>query len=1090
MKKTLTTLTAVLLVFCAYAQIAIEKTPHSFNKNLIEHAPTHQLPAFDVQAMLAEDEVTKGEGPLRFGKRHKVDMNPKEHGTWERLPNGDRIWRITFYSPEAYSLNFLFSKFRMPEGAELYAYNTDRSEVRGAFTVLNNKADGMFAITPVHGDEVTLEYYEPAAVRGQGLLEISYVVHAYRNLHDTMEEILEKGFGMSGSCNNDVACPESAGWEDQIRSVAMIIDNGFRACTGSMVNNTAQDGVPYFLSADHCGVNINSNWSFVFNYKSPSCDGPDGDLTNSIVGGVLRANYGPSDFSLFELSMPPPSNYVVYYSGWNRLNEAATSTTAIHHPAGDVMKISFNDNTVFEGQWGQADTPISGGNHWIVDDWEDGTTEGGSSGSPLFDQNKLIIGQLHGGTASCNSVTYDSYGKFFSSWEGGGTPQTRLSDWLGDGKDTLHGAFFVDPPLAYNVQAVSATNVDGISCDGEIAPQLTVRNIGAEGIGSFTVAYSYDNSNFESLDWVGDTIGFFQSVTVDIPPATLPIGNYIFTAVVGNPNGMPDNDTSDNTFTSDYEVIESNILTVNLLADNYPGETSYQITDQNTGEVLHSVNNFQGATLNVDEFCLGDGCYVFTIIDTYGDGICCGFGEGSYELLNNQGSVIGSGGEFDAQESVSFCLPFVLTANFTIPEEVCLNAPVVVNNSSQSATTYSWSAPGAMPDMSTDANPSFTYAIPGTYMITLNVSDGTNSSTTTQEIEVVDGERLTIRLLTDNFPAENSYTVTDQSTGDVVFNVEIFDMTGELFIEDLCLPEGCYTFTLFDAYGDGICCGFGEGNYEIVDNNGTLIASGGEFTDEESVDFCLPFAGQAPTANFSTSSASICAGESLSITNNSMNVESHSWSAPGAMPDMSTDENPTFNFAEPGTYTITLTVSNAIGSSTAEQEVIVNANPVVSEIMGEILPVNGTVETYTTPLNSGSVYTWFVEGGTQISGGNTNVIEVMWIDPNNMAFVCVTETDTNGCESEQFCFDVTTVVSVEDIALEKGLNIFPNPTSGIVYIESNETPDNIELFDIIGQRININYEDNAINMSQQATGIYLLRITYEEGSVTRRIVVD
>lgn len=249
--------------------------------------------------------------------------------------------------------------------------------------------------------------------------------------------------------------------------------------------------------------------------------------------------------------------------------------------------------------------------------------------------------------------------------------------------------------------------------------------------------------------------------------------------------------------------------------------------------------------------------------------------------------------------------------------------------------------------------------------------------------------------------------------------------------------------------------------------------------------------GPVLTANFAVSPMSVCIGESVSVTNNSTNAASYSWSAPGAMPAMSTDENPTFSYAQAGTYTITLTASDANGNSTAEREVVVYERPVVTSITGEELPVNGSTETYTAPFNQGSVYTWFISGGTQVSGGNTNTIEVMWSDPSNMAYLCVMERNANGCESEQqLCYDVLTVVSVEDIAVEKGLNIFPNPTDGILYIESNETPDNIEVFDVIGQRISVDYQNNTIDMSQQATGVYLIRVTYEEGSVTRRIRVD
>jgi len=1090
MKKILTTLTAVLLVLFAYGQVAIEKTPPSFTKTMTKTVTTHQLPTFDVQAMLADDEATKGEEPLRFGKRHKVAMSPKTHGTWERLSNGDRIWRITFTSVDAYSLNFLFSKFKMPEGAEFYAYNADKSDVRGAFTAQNNKSDGVFAITPIDGETVTLEYFEPAAVRGQGLIEISHVVHAYRNLHDTMAEILEKDYGDSGACNNDVACSESTGWENQIRSVAFVIVDGNRSCSGAMVNNVAQDGTPYFLSANHCGTDVNNTWSFVFNYDSPTCDGPDGDLSQSITGGVLRANYEPSDFSLVELSLPPPSSYVVYYAGWNKLNEAATSSTGIHHPAGDVKKISFNDDKVYEGNWGVGDTPVADGDHWIVDNWEDGTTEGGSSGSPLFDQNKLIIGQLHGGGASCSNVVYDSYGKFYSSWEGGGTPNTRLVDWLGDGKDTLHGAYFIEPPLAFNIQAVNVSGADGVLCDGEVTPEVLVRNIGGTDITSFTIVYGYDGNLSNTFEWTGGPLGFYQSVTVGLPTLTLGLGMHTFDAIISSPNGSMDDDISNDSIASAFNVIEGNILTINLLADTHPEETAYQITDRNTGEALYTViSDFQENTLNIDDICLDDGCYIFTIYDAEGDGICCSQGEGNYELVTESGDIIGSGGEFEEEESIEFCLPFILNANFSTFKEVCVDTPVTVENGSQLATAYTWSAPGATLDMSTDESPTFTYDTPGIYTITLTVEDSINSSTTSQEIEVFDGNGLLINLLTDEYPGETSYFITEQGTGETVFAAEIFDVIDRLYIEHLCLAEGCYTFTIVDSFGDGICCNVGEGSYEILDNNSVSIAFGGDFADQEVVDFCLPFAGVQAFADFSIK-PSICAGEPVTVDNNSSNATSYSWSAPSATPDTSTDKNPTFTFDEAGTYTITLIASNEISDNTVSQDITVYEVPVAGPITGAEMPVNGETETYTTPLNSGSVYKWRVEGGTQVSGGNTNTIEVMWNDPNNMAFVCITETDANGCQSTEFCYDVVTVVGVEDIAFQKGLNIFPNPTDGMLYIESNEVPDNIEVFDVIGQRIAIDYQNNSIDMTQQATGIYLVRITYEEGSVTRRIIVE
>ncbi len=304
-------------------------------------------------------------------------------------------------------------------------------------------------------------------------------------------------------------------------------------------------------------------------------------------------------------------------------------------------------------------------------------------------------------------------------------------------------------------------------------------------------------------------------------------------------------------------------------------------------------------------------------------------------------------------------------------------------------------------------------------------------------------------------------------------------------IENANLEEVAY----FDTYpaDDGAQFNATWSNYPYFES-GNIIVS-----DIEQGLFILKYNSTIgePEAGFTVSPPSICIGESVTITNNSADGESYTWSAPGAMPEMSTDENPTFSFPTAGTYTITLTTSNAIGSSMAEREVVVYDLPVVLEITGEEFPVNGSVETYAVPFNQGSAYTWFIAGGTQVSGGNTNTIEVIWSDPTNMAYLCVTETSVNGCQSaDDLCYDVLTVVSVEDIALEKGLSIFPNPTDGLLYIESNEIPDNIEVFDVIGQRIDVDYQNNTVDMSKQVAGVYFLRVTYEEGSATRRIVVE
>lgn len=421
----------VLLIAIQPAQAQISKggTPLSFGNKTASSIPSVITTDVDHQALLAEDELEAGkEIPLRFGFPFDVRYDLNNSGLWETLANGDRIWRLRIESPGAYSINLLFAAFWLPEGAKLFVYNEDHSHVIGAFTNENNKEHGEFSTQPVRGDVSILEYYEPAKVVGQGIIDIERIVHAYRDMFrwDTFKDI--DGFGGSGSCNNNVHCPEGDPWANQIRSVAMVIlSGGSRWCSGSLVNNVRQDLTPYFLTANHC-LGSSNTWIIMFNYESPTCSNIDGPTWMTISGTTLKASNSFSDVGLVELSSQPPESYNVYYAGWSAYDTPADSCIAIHHPAGDIKKISFDYQAVTSTSY--LGTTSGDNSHWRIGQWEDGTTEGGSSGSPLFNRQGQVIGQLHGGYASCSSITSDWYGKFSKSWNYGSSASTRLKDWL------------------------------------------------------------------------------------------------------------------------------------------------------------------------------------------------------------------------------------------------------------------------------------------------------------------------------------------------------------------------------------------------------------------------------------------------------------------------------------------------------------------------------------------------------------------------------------------------------------------------------------------------------------------------------------
>ncbi len=414
------------LSFNSFAQVSEGGLPYSFRNILSTEVISIEMPPVDVQALLAEDDVEEKMGiPYRFGYPIEVDIDIKKNGTLDVLSNGDKIWRLHIYAPGATSLNLNYNDFWLPEGAKFYIYNDARDEVIGAFTKRNNKENGEFATGILRGDGITLELYEPYFAEAPSFLNISSVVYGYK---DVFKKLVGDDFGQSGFCNINVVCPEGDPWANEIRAVAMILTaGGSRLCSGSMINNVRQDLTPYFLTANHCVGSGYQNWIIMFRYQSSQCTPSiNGPLNYTVQGTQLKASNSASDFALFQLTEAPPDSYEVHFAGWSAIDIPAVKSVGIHHPRGDVKKICFDNDPPTSHAW--SGTPPN--SHWRIGVWEAGTTEPGSSGSPLFDQNHRITGQLHGGLASCTVLDYDSYGKFSFSWNYGTTPSTRLKDWL------------------------------------------------------------------------------------------------------------------------------------------------------------------------------------------------------------------------------------------------------------------------------------------------------------------------------------------------------------------------------------------------------------------------------------------------------------------------------------------------------------------------------------------------------------------------------------------------------------------------------------------------------------------------------------
>ncbi len=427
------------------SQISIGGIPPSFEYNLNKSAiQTINIDKPNITQLLLEDEMSDKKGEAyRMGILLPVNKGIHNSGTWTKLSNGDKIWQLKITAKGALATSLYYDKFYLPKGSRLYVYNNDKTNLIGAFTNKNNHKSGLFATELTISDATILEYYEPFTVNDTVIINISDINYAYRGVNTVNNNKI--GFGTSGSCEVNANCSEGNDWQLQKAGVVRInirMGGSSNWCTGSLVNNTLQDYKPYILTADHCGHSASTSditqWMFYFNYESSSCSNPssEGELAlRSMTGAVKIANGGNSgntgsDFFLVRLNNNIPETYNPYFIGWDKSGDSSISGVSIHHPAGDIKKISTYTIPLVTGAY------ITALSHWKVY-WSatsngHGVTEGGSSGSPIFNTAGKLIGTLTGGTSDCSQLTEpDFYGKFDWHWDKNGTTATEhLKEWL------------------------------------------------------------------------------------------------------------------------------------------------------------------------------------------------------------------------------------------------------------------------------------------------------------------------------------------------------------------------------------------------------------------------------------------------------------------------------------------------------------------------------------------------------------------------------------------------------------------------------------------------------------------------------------
>ncbi len=557
-----------------------------------------------------------------------------------------------------------------------------------------------------------------------------------------------------------------------------------------------------------------------------------------------------------------------------------------------------------------------------------------------------------------------------------------------------------------------------------------------------------------------------------------------------------------------------NEITITITFDNYPEETSWAITNS-SGQTVASGGTYgsqaDGSTLT-ETVCLADGCYDFVISDAYGDGICCSYGNGSYSVTGG-GTTHASGGSFGSSETTNFCLN-------NAPAPTCNDG---VQNGDETGVDCGGSncSPCATCNDGIQNGNETGVDCGGSCAPCVTCNDGVQNGDETGvdcggsncapcNTGGCNDTEVSITITFDNYSSETSWSITDANGQTVASGGNYNQASGSSVTETACLPDGCYDFTINDAYGDGICCSYGNGSYS-VSSDGTTHASGGSFGSSETTNFCIGSSGGGGGGGGTGG------GACSNVTIDSEGFES-GW---GIWNDGGSDSyRGSTSFANTGSYAIRLRDNTSTSTMTTDnlnlngyEEVTVDFSYIaVSMENGEDFWLQFSLDggsTYQTVAvwargadfnNNERKYETVTVTGTFTS---TTKVRFRCDASGNADYIYIDDVTLTGCVNSTRQ-ESPTEAEEKPLAKENSINLealrlFPNPASQFLNVGfelTENTPVEIQVLDLTGKIVqfqsieaSIGKQETRLEVGDLDSGFYILQVVTNNGRLTEKFLV-